>query len=578
MKKTFYLLLVTVVAASVWPAPAARGQDGLQLLPENTDGVLTINSIEELYLTFGIEELRAAYPDDFLELKEEMIDEIGVDLFDLQALREFGFEPAKPIHLGFVDEPTPVLLLLLPSTGDAEAFIRSLPAHEGAGFTTKVEAHGVEIYGDEDEEAAVYAQGSYIAIVMVDEDDSEVPAVEAAKEVLAAVKKGTLNESKPYKKALKKIPGDADFTLYMGPDLYDELMEMDDEEWEEQDISVEEKKELFDRWGLSNMTAVAKANLESKRLVVESFTWVDKNSEFLDWYQVANDPTGFLGRVPSDPMLAIVGRLNFAQVWESLEMFDDVIESDSIPDFDDTLDETSDDIGVDIEDDLLSQLDGNVVFLISQIQMMGNDAVILFQLTRPQEFRNTLTTLVEEIDASIEVNPSEDSGQPNPELLREKYKGRPYYTFLMPPMVEISFGVVEDHLVVASSRTRFKSIADGDGSFVERIGNDEIKSVLADRSGNAFYMDFQKIAANLQMWAPMLGDENVYEIIDVLNEMEHLVGVSRLADDGFWQKMTFTGARPEIWKRLMAAVIENVPDEEEIEMGDQYGDDMEDEN
>jgi hypothetical protein len=91
-------------------------------------------------------------------------------------------------------------------------------------------------------------------------------------------------------------------------------------------------------------------------------------------------------------------------------------------------------------------------------------------------------------------------------------------------------------------------------------------------------MDFQKIAANLQAWAPMLGDENIYELIEMLNEMDSLVGVSRLEDDGFWQKMTFTGARPDIWKRLMAACVEAVPEELEIETDDQYEDDSDDEN
>ena len=580
MKKTTICWIVAVAIAAAWPAPGAFGQDGVRLLPENTAGLLTINSVEKLYQTFGIEDLRAEYPKQFLEMKEEMVDEIGVDLFDLNAMRKFGLDPTKPVYVGFVGEPAPAILLLFPSSGDAASFIASLPTEEGNAFTKKAEAQGVVIYGNDEDEGAIYAKDSYIVMVLVDEDDTDVTAVEAAQGVLAASKKGTLDKSKDYKKALKKFPGKADFTFYMGPELYDEILERDDDELEQQGISSEETKELYDKWGLSGTTTYMTANLESKRLVVESFSWIDGNSEVLDWYRVSNDPTGFLGRVPSDPMLAMVGRVNFAQLWESLQMVDDVFESDSIPDFDESLDEASEDLGVDIEKDLISQFNGNFVLLISQIQMMGNDAVILAQVSRPQEFRNTLTAIVEEIDSSIEVNPSPDSGKPNPELLREKYKGLPYYTFRVPPMLEISFGVVEDHLVVASSRSRWQSIADGDGSFIERIGNDEIKAVLADRTGNAFYMDFQKIAANLQAWAPMLGQEHISEFIEVLNEMDNLVGVSRLEDGGFWQKVTFTGTRPEMWKRLMAACVENAPDKMDIETGDQDedADDTEDEN
>ena len=578
MKKTIYCTVAVIVLAAFWPVGAAYGQDGLQLLPENTAGILTVYSIEKLYQTFGIEELRAEYPEEFMALKAEMIDELGVDLLDLKALREFGLDPGKPIHLAFVAEPSQAMLLLLPSTGDAASFIQSLPVEEGDEFTKKVKADGVEIHGDEEGEAAIYAKGSYVVMVLVDEEESDVPAIEVAKSVLAGAKKGTLARSKGYKKALDKIPGDADFTFYMGSGLYDQLLSLDEEELEEQGISALETKELYERWGLTGTTAVAKARLESKRLVVESFTWVDKDSELLDWYRVSNDPTGFLGRVPSDPMLAMVGRLNFAQMWESFQVFDEVIESDSIPDFDATLDEASEEIGIDIENDLIKQFDGNLVLLISQIQMMSNDAVILLQLSRPQEFQVTLTNLVEEIDESIDVNTSDQSGKPNPELLREEFQGIPHYTFLVPPMVEVCFGVVEDHLVVASSRMRFQSIVQGDGSFVERIGNDEIKTALAERSGNAFYMDFQKIAANLQAWAPMLGDEDIYEFIEVLNEMDDLVGVSRLESDGVWQKMTFTGTRPEIWKRLMAALIEQVPEDMDIDINDEPEDDPGDED
>jgi len=577
MKNKMICVLALLIAGAVSAPPVACGQDGLQLLPADTQGILTIKSIEKLYKTFGIEELRSEYPAEFLELKEEMIEELGVDLLDLEALRRFGLDPGKPIYLGFVVQPALATAVLIPSTGDAPAFIQALLEQEDVNFTKRGNAHGVEIYGDEEDEVAYFAKDSYVVVVLTDEDDGGLPAMESAKNLLAATQKGTLANSKKYKKALEKIPGEADLTFYMGPEFYDKMLDMEEyEELEEEGVSPEELRELYDKWGLSGASTVVKARLESTQLVTESFTWMDKDSEVLEWYQPSNDPTDFLGRVPSDPMLAMVGRINFAKVWASLEVFDDVIESDSIPDFEDTLDEASDNLGVDIVEDLIKQFDGNVVFLISQIQMMNNDAVILLQLSRPEEFRTTLSALVEEIDASIEVNPSEESGQANPELLREEYNGVSYFTFLVPPMVQVSFGVVEDHLVVASSRQRFNSIVKGGRSFVDEIGNEEVKQVLANRTGNAFYMDFQKIAANLQAWAPMLGEES-FEIIEVLNEMKELVGVSRLEDDGFWQRLTVTGARPEMWKRLLAAGIENVPEDLDVELGDDPEDTTDDE-
>jgi hypothetical protein len=582
MKTKICILLALVVAAAPWAARLAYGQDGLQHLPANTQAVLTINSIEKLYGTFKVDELRAEYPDEFLLAKAEMIDELGVDLLDLKALREFGLDPGKPIYVGFVLDPAFATALLLPSVKDAREVVGMLleeQGEQGAGFTKKTKAHGVDIYGKDDEEAAFFAKGSYIVVVITDEDEGGAPATEAAKNLLAATKKGNLAHSKKYKEVLDQIPGEADFTFYMGPEFYDKLLELEDKKGlEDQGVSEEEVEELYKRWGLSGLTAAAKARLESERLVVESRTWLDQDSEVLDWYRVTTNPTAFLARVPSDPMLAMVGRLNCGRIWESLQTFDEVVETDSIPDFDEALDDASEELGIDIDKALISQLNGNVALLVNNIQMMNNDAVILLQVERPQEFQETLKTLVEAIDESIDVNTSQNSGRPNPELVRDEYEGLPYYTFLLPPMVEVSFGVVEDHLVVASSRMRFQSIVKGSRGFSDEIGNDEISKALADPTGNVFYLDFQKIASNLQAWAPMLGEES-FEIVAVLNEMQDLVGVSRLEDNGcVWQKMTFTGAQPDMWKRLLAAGIERVPDELEKESGDDQEDEDYEEN
>ncbi|MGD8412725.1 MAG: hypothetical protein PVF33_00745 [Candidatus Latescibacterota bacterium] len=569
MKYKLNCVLALVLACVLVSPPVAFGQDGLQLMPADTPGIFTINSIEKLYETFGVDDLRTQYPDQFLQMKEEMIEELGVDLLDLQSLRQFGFDPAKPVHVGFAVDPAFATIVAVPSTGDAGGLARSLMEREAGDFTKKSQAQGVDIFGDEEGEAAYFAKDSYVVFVLTDEDEGGIPAVESAEHLLAAASKGTLAKSKDYKRVFDKIPGEADVTFYMGPGLYEKLLESHEYgELEEDGISPEELQALNEKWGISDMKMVAKGRLESASLVVESYTWANKDSKVMGWYRTSNDPTAFLARVPSDPMLAFVARMNFAALWESLQDFDEVVESDSIPDFDDMFDDASEDLGIDVVNGLIKQLDGNVALLVNSVQMMSNDAVVLLQLSDPDAFRTTMTALVEEIDASIEVNPSEDSGKPNPELLREEFNGVPYYTFVAPPMVEVSFGVVEDHLVVTASKQRFTSIVKGGKSFIYEIGNKEVEQALESRTGNAFYMDFQKVAANLQMWAPMLGEES-FEIVETLQQLKELVGVSRLEDDGFWQKMTLTGAQPGIWKRLLEAGIKNMPEDLDIDLDDE---------
>lgn len=567
MKNKICLTMVLALAVSLLATPVAFAEGGLELLPATAQGVLKIASIEKLYKTFGIEELRAEYPAQFQEMRVDMIDDVGVDLLDLKSLREFGLDPAKPIYMGFVVDPEFAMAAILPATGDAASFAKAIREQDEAEFTEKVTAHGVEIYGDEDDGAALFAKDGFAVLVFTDEDESGVSALEAAQRLLASLGKGTMAQSKEYKKALEKIPGDGDFTFYMGPKFYDVMMELQDEdEMEEQGVSAGEVSDLYEQWGLSGVTAVVEAMLEPDRLVAESYSWLKKDSEILNWYQVTNDPTKFLEGVPSDPMLALVGRVNFQNIWESLESMDEVIESDSIPDFDDMLGDASEDIGIDIEKALISQLNGNLALIVSQVQMMNNDAVLLAQVTRPEEFQSTLVEAVEALDESIELNPSEDSGQPNPELERTEFQGVPYYVFKVPPMLELCFGVIKDHLVVTTSRVRFHSIVTGGPGFADSIGDAEISKALADKSGNVFYLDFQKLAANLQAWAPMLGEET-FELVALLQEMKDLVAVSRIdKDGGVWQKMTFTGAKPDVWKRLLAEGIEEIPEDADIEI------------
>jgi hypothetical protein len=471
----------------------------------------------------------------------------------------------------FVVEPSFAVAVLIPGDENAMSFIRAALEEEGTEFPRKAETHGIEIFGDGEEELAYYVKGGYLVLVMTDHEEGGGPALEAAEQMIASSRKRTMAKSKQYQNAMKKIRKDADFTFYMGPEFYDRLIELSQsEELEEQGLSAEETKELYDEWGLSGATVVAGAKLDSDRLVVESYSWMPEDSDALGWYNVSTDPTSFLQRVPSKPMLASISRVNFAEVWESLKDFDDVVESDSIPDFDDTLDETSEEFGIDIEKDLIEQLNGNCAFLVNGVQMMNTDAVILLQVTRPQEFAETMTELVEAIDEMITVNPSKDSGTPNPELLREEFEGVPYYVYMVPPMVEVCFGVVEDHLVVTSSRLRFQSIVKGKRSFIDDINNDAVRSALDNPKGSVFYLDFQKIARELEGWAPMMG-EGALELVAVLQEMDQLVFVNLMEKKGeSRQTMTFTGAKPDMWKRLLAACVEEF--DEDVDADDEDDD------
>jgi hypothetical protein len=505
----------------------------------------------------GIDELRSEYPEAFEEITLEIVDEFGVDLLDPSALREFGLDPGAPIHIGAIGDPTPAIFVLLPAEKDAEAFLANALKRDADAYPLKSKKAGTDVYSDAEQEMAFFTRGSYIVLILTGDEDDDVPALEAAQRFLELSDKKNLSGSKDYKNAMKKVTGDADMTFYVGPELYKEMIDLsDDDDLPDHQIEPDELIDLYERWGMLNTTAAGKMTLGTDRITAEAYSWLQKDSDIREWYQIQNDPTAFLNRLPSDPMLIALGRTNVSAIWNSIDDFYEVVDDDDFPQLDDEIEELDEDFGLDLENNLIKKLDGNFGLLLNGVDFTGVDAVMLLQVSDPKTFGSTLTELVEEIDESITIRDTSDPNAPQTELMREEFKGVPYYRLVKPPNLDLSFGVIEDHFIVSPSVTRFQSIVTGDGSFLDKIGNEDVRKALKDRTGGVFYVDFDAVADNLEQMAPLFGPD-AFEIVELLRELDELVSTSSFDGDGIFQKTTITSSKPGIWKRLIALALED---------------------
>jgi hypothetical protein len=554
------LLAITILS----PAGAARAEDGLDYLPAGAQGLVIIRNLSSLYSVLGIGELRSERPELFAEVESEAMDELGFNPMDLAAMEGLGLDTGEPLYIGWAPEPSSSMVLMFPGGEDLLSSLKSLLKDADEDFSSLGKDGGVEFFGDDDDEVVFYHDRSYLVIVaVVDEDDvtRETPesALAAAKEFRKQAKKKSLKKSDKYMMLTEKFKTRGDVQIYLGSEINEEMMGWGNhDEMDDYGMTEEELNELYERWGLLNSATLIEASFGPDRIESDSYTWFGPKSVVHDWYKTTGDPRKFLGRVSSEPMLLMLFRLNSAAIYRSIKEFMVMAENDSTPSFDEQMDDADEDFGMDIETALIDQINGNIALLINKVQFTGADAVLLLQVADPDAFYDTVDGIAGWLKLSLDLDKAkqDESGQqPSAELTEEEFGEVDYYKVTMQPGIELCFGMVEDHLVVTTTVARFHSIVSGDGSFMETVGNPQIKATLDDPTGGVFYIDFDALVRDLSMMAPMLGIRDG-GIIEILGNLKELTSVTRLDGEGSWSKTTLTSTRPDVWKRMGAWILE----------------------
>jgi hypothetical protein len=558
--RTRSLTIAVIVAVVVAFAACAWASDGTDLLSGDTEGLLTIKNLGQLYRTLGIDELRNERPDDFRFLSEELIEDVGIDLLDPDALEAEGFDLGRPLHVGVMVEP-PAVLVLVPGKGQALKWLRAKMEEQGVVFTRQARFGGVEVDGGEADEVACFQRRDYVGIVITDHDEGGGSAVETVGKLIEHNDGPSFIESESYQRTMKRLPAEADVTMYMGPELRRNMSHWgkSDEELAEYGLTNDDMRSWERDLGLEKSASAMAMTVAPDRVRIDGYSWLGKDSRARDWLVVDNNPVAFLRRTPSQPWLVGMFRLDFGALWDAMQpILERARKGDDDKSVKDTFAEVKEETGIDVEADLIQQLCGNMGILVSRAALMGSDLVLMAQVKDPDRFQKTVATATSLAREDIEKKAAENQNQPQTQIEEETVGGATVYHVSMPPMAELMYGMIDDHFVAATLPLRFRDIAGSSrDSFIDSIGNDDVKAALTDPSGSAFYIDFRALSRDAEGILPMMGPKGA-GISRVFAELSELVATSRFDGEGIIQASTLSSTRPGIWKFLIGLLIDRV--------------------
>lgn len=554
MRNRFLFALVALfIVLAALPSVA---KDGLDLLPGDAQGVLTIDNMSRLYSTLGILELRNEYPDEFGFLSTEIIEDVGIDLLDPAALDAEGFDLDRPLHIGILTEP-PAVVVLIPGEERALKWVRAKMEEQGLRFTNDTKHKGVSIEADEADEVACFVRDSYIGVVITNHEEGGGPAMGTAKGLIEGAGDGTMDSSERYKSTMGKLPKDADLRVFIGPELQSHLSKWgtSEEQLAEHGMSAEDVESWYEMLGIEDMVTGSAVTLDADRLTINSYVWMGKDAAVRRWVETHADPVPFLRRLPSQPWMIGLGRVNMAAIWQDVRpLLDKMPRKEGEPSVEEELAEAKDELGIDIEADIFNQIDGNLGLLVNSASMMGSDVVLLAQVADPDRFGKVverLTALAREDAAKkAELHPE----KPPTEIVEEEVNGATVYRIAIPPMAMLCYGVVDDHFILTSTAGRFDEIALGGRGFIDEAESAEVRAGLSDPKSGVFYVDFKALSRDAEGVLPMLGPTGV-TISQVLAELSELVAVTHVEKEGMDEVVTLTSTRPGIWKHIVELYI-----------------------
>lgn len=549
------IIAVALIVCTSFVSPAPAAADGLGLLPENAQGVLTIANLETLYSKLGIDALREERPDDVRLLSEELVETVGVDLLDPAAMKAEGFRVDRPFHIGVLDDP-PAVVVLIPGEDRALDWVRARMELLGVRFAREEKVKGATVDVGESDEVACFEHKGYVCVVVTDKAQKGGSALATATAIVDGGRSVAALE--PYRDTMGRLPGDADATIYMGPGFRSLMSSWNSSR---QDLSeyglTEDDMQSWEReLGLAGLASAVSVRIAPDRFTVDGFSLLPGDSPAREWMVVDTDPVSFLKRTPSDPWLATISRVNAGAVWDALAPLIDR-KGDEGETFREGLDKVKTETGLDLENDIIRQLDGNLGMLVSRVAFVGTDIVLLAQVRDPARFADTLDRVSALIEEDIEKKRREnpDAGGSQAQLREDVIGGIPVHCLAVNPSAEFCYGMIDDHLVVASMPSRIGEISAGGSSFVETIGNADVRDALLDPRAGAFYIDFRSLSRDAQAILPMLGPRGV-AVSQLLAELAELTMTSRIDDDGIVQKTTLSSTRPGVWKYLFGLLMD----------------------
>lgn len=536
----FGLVILALAGCGQEPAGPGEPAQGTEILPLDAAMVFSIANPESLYHHLHLDRLlpqRGAAGDDWSAR------------LSLDSLRAMGLDPVQPVTVAMLDLDPAVFAVVLEGDGpQLGASLSTMLAREGRP-TSLIDAPGeVEIRGDDEGTLAFFTTDRFL-VVGASSDPDSVRAVSVAQTLLGVTPERSLGRSQEYRDTMAKLPAQGDILFYGRLDPGTQL-DAAKSEMEAQGEVDPDFVALLDK--LSGIAADVRATAASLRfvptgLVIDGYSHIQRGSELLTFIAPTTGSGAFHHRVPGQPRFMYGFNFDAQATWAWLRpnVFDEVESAAQwLAGAEASLRQ---DLGIELEADLIRQFKGDFMLLIDQVAMVGSDVVLYLHIDRPADFQITLETLL--------AYAGESADPERFQLVADEVAGVPFHKITMMPFAEVCCGLVDDYLVVTSTRARFASIVEGDRSFVDALAYDRLAEAMGQQPASIFYLDLELVGQLLGLFggfipAQQQGGPQMAQFVLQSLQLEHCLGTSFVEAEGVRSTFRIESGRADFWNAV----------------------------
>ncbi len=519
------------------------------LIPADVTFALSIERPESLYARLHLEELIPM-------MKASARGWEG--FFNLDSLRAKGLDTKRPILFAVLDTEPPSFMAALPGDGARlTRMIQDVMKKQSESVSVIATHNEIEILGGDTSPLTFFALEHHAVITTSDNPDS-LPPVTVAQRILDLTDAQTLSSSEEFRAAAAKLPQERDISFYARLDPKTQLENAKAELTRKQDAEPE-MLALLD--ALADLTDSVKGsagavNILPNGLSAVSVTGVEKGSMVSTFMRPAAKSDAFIRRMPGTPRFILSMNLNAPALWSwTRTNVIDAIE-DASAEFTKAEAAVRDELGVELDRDLLKQIKGSGMLVINHVGMVGTDVVFCVQLDRPDAFKETLTRIIDVAKAK----PGTIKGPAGPAPIEaDEEAGVAFHKILMQPFAEVCCGVIDDHLVLTTTRARFAEIVQGKSGLADQVDYPALGEALGKSPASLFYFDLGLISDLLESFGAFIpqqqqgGPQMVVGALESL-QLQHLLGVSYSEEDGSQSTFRIESGRNDFWKALMRVI------------------------
>lgn len=520
-----------------------------KLIPGNTDFLFKLSSLAKIYKGFDINANSAYGKKRTSNGIEKMKKDVGFNLFSLTELKENGFATDKELGFTVSDiklqekNETPYFngTLLIPVTDGKKALLKieqalTAPKDNQIKFTVSKDGNLTVITNQSDSTKLYLAlKENYLFAFINPASDAK----EFAKTFLAG---GTaLSDQKSYKEVAAKIGSGEDIFVYADIKKivarnYETLNKLYSEELKNNSTPLSGITPNFDmnlKYLKDYEGSGFSFNLTNSDFVLNWIVNLQKGSKVVELMKGIKFNKKTLLGMAFHPALLFSGAINFSEYYQ---LFVSAISETEKSKLDDFLAEINSSYGIDLKNDVIENLNGNIDFAIFD----GAS----FSITN---FNTMLTVGVKNTDKANEMlNKIYNSlNQKNQGFVRkETVEGVEAHVY-MAVMYQIYVGVKNNTLIATIGKPMFEKALHSDiaTGFYSKIKDNSLKNSI-NENNNLFYFNVDEILKAVENTSRMLGaitgtsgiDENMkkqisqfeYMIISGKGEDNSIIGQYKL--------------------------------------------------